>query len=485
MAAPDLIVMAMYFAAVLAIGAYFGRRQADATDYFLGGNDLPWAAVMLSIVATETSALTVISVPGIAARGDLTFLQLAFGYLIGRIGVAAWLLPGYFHGRQETAYARLESRFGAATRRTAAGVFMGIRALGDSVRVFAAAIPLAIILETQLGGSLPDRGMVVAAILLVGVVTLAYTLVGGLKAVVWVDVLQMGVYVLGGLATILIAVNLAGGLGAVVDAASDADKFRVIDWRFSFSATYTFFGAVLGGALLSAASHGTDHLIVQRLLATRDLSAGRKALVGSGVLVILQFALFLLVGTAMWAAGADDLSRSGDELYPRFVLNSLPPGLAGLVVAGLLAAAMSTVSSSLNSLASATTHDFYAPLKKVTDPQRLLTFGRRATVGWAVVLVGIALAFRSTDQPVVELALSVASVTYGSLLGSYILVGMARIRQRDVIIGMSLSASLMIWIVLGKPGPFATLAWPWYVPLGTVLTLSAAALANLAGRSSS
>ncbi len=458
----DLAVMAAYFGTVIAIGVHFTRRQRDAADYFLGRHALPWWAVMLSIVATETSALTVISVPGLATRGDLTFLQLPLGYLIGRLGVAAWLLPGYFRGEQDTAYARLESRFGPGTRRVASAIFMGIRALADSVRVFAAAIPLAIVT----GWSIP------ASIVVVALATLLYTWAGGIKAVVWVDVVQLGIYMLGGIATIAVALMLTGGLSVVVDMAYDEGKLRMVDWSLSFSRTYTLMGAVVGGALLSAASHGTDHLIVQRLLATRHLRDARRALVGSGILVIAQFALFLLVGTALWAAGADDPTLAGDAIYPTFIVQRLPPGLGGLMVAGLLAAAMSTVSSSLNSLASATTHDFYAPLSGRREARHLLTVGRWTTLGWAAVLTAGALAFGSPDQPVVELALSIGSITYGALLGTYILGGTAgRVRQFDAILAITVATVAMLVIVLGKPGVFARLAWPWYVPLGTAITL--------------
>ncbi len=457
----DLAVMALYLLAVVAVGVYFTRRQHDASDYFLGRHSLPWWAVMLSIVATETSALTVISIPGLGARTNLAFLQLPIGYLVGRVGVALWLLPGYFQGENETAYTRLETRFGPGTRRVASATFMGIRALGDSVRVFATAIPLAVVT----GWSYP------ASIAVVAVATLAYTWAGGIKAVVWVDVMQLGIYLVGGIATFLVAASLAGGTVEALGRAADTGRLDVFDWSLSFTTTYTFLGGLVGGALLSAASHGTDHLIVQRLLATRHVSDARRALVGSGILVIVQFAVFLLVGSMLWAAGADDPSLSGDELFPTFVIRQLPPGLAGLVVAGLLAAAMSTVSSSLNSLASAATHDFYASITGRRDPRHLLTVGRWATVGWAVVLAGGALSFRSTDQPVVELALAIASITYGALLGTYILAGTTRVRQRDAITAILLSAIGMVVIVLVKPGPFAQLAWPWYVPLGTIITL--------------
>jgi SSS family transporter len=458
----DWFVMAAYGLAILAIGWYFAGRQRDASDYFLGKHDLPWWAVMFSIVATETSALSVISVPGIAARTNLTFLQLPFGYLLGRIGVALWLLPGYFTGQQETAYTRLEARFGKGTRRLASGVFLSIRALGDSVRVFATAIPLAIVT----GWSIP------VSVVLVVVVTVIYTWAGGLKAVVWVDLLQLGVYLFGALATLWVASQLAGGFGASLARASAAGKLHAVDWRLSLTIPYSLLGGLIGGALLSAASHGTDHMMVQRLLATPSLRDARRALVGSGVVVIAQFAVFLLVGTLLWAAGADQGVGSGDEIYPRFMVNALPSGAAGLAVAGLLAAAMSTVGSSLNSLASASTHDFYASLTGRHEPRHLLVVGRWLTLGWAAVLMGGALSLGGGDQPVVELALSIASITYGGLLGTYILGGTsARVRQRDVIAAILVASATMVVVVLIKPGPFRALAWPWYVPMGTTITL--------------
>ena len=458
----DLAVMAAYFAVVIGIGSWFARRQTDATDYFLGHRSLPWPAVMLSIVATETSALTVISVPGLAARGDFTFLQISFGYLVGRIGVAAWLLPGYFRGEQETAYARLEQRFGTHTRRAASAIFMVVRALGDSVRVFATAIPLSVV----------SGWPVWISVLVVCCVTLVYTWRGGLQAVVWVDVVQLAIYVIAGIAAVTVAAQLAGGFGTALSAAAAADKLRVLDWRLSLAAPYTVLSGLIGGALLSAASHGTDHLIVQRLLGTKSLRDARLALVGSGVIVIVQFALFLLVGTMLWAAGTDTGTGPGDALFPRFMVEGLPSGLSGLAIAGVLAAAMSTVASSLNALASATTHDFYAPLTGRRDPRHLLVAGRWATVFWAVILAGGALSFRSTDTPVVELALAIASITYGGLLGLFVLGGMSqRARQRDAILGLAVATAAMLIVVLGKTGPFAQLAWPWYVPLGLAITL--------------
>jgi len=468
----DVAVIAAYCAAVVVFGLVLSGRQRDASDYFLGHRGLPWWAIMLSIVATETSALTVISIPGIAARGDLTFLQLALGYLVGRIGVAALLLPGYFEGTQDTAYQRLERRFGSGARRAASGVFLLTRALADCVRIFATAIPLAIITHW----SLP------AGILAIGLVTVIYTWVGGLRAVVWVDVIQLGVYLLGGVATLVVATQLAGGTSAFARA-WDAGKLVTLDFTPSFTVLYTFWGGVLGGALLAGASHGTDHLIVQRLLAARGLKDAQRALIGSGVFIIVQFALYLLVGTSLWLAGADQGGRS-DAIYPSFVITRLPAGLAGLVVAGILAAAMSSHASAVNSLASASTLDFYAPLSGRQEPTHLLRVGRWLTLLWTAVLVAGAMTLRNQNTPVVQLALSIASITYGGLLGTYLLGGWwSRARQRDVVVAIIVSVLAMTPVVLGVPWRVLPgLAWPWYVPLGTAVTVAVGILSSMVGQ---
>ena len=472
----DLAVILAYFVLTLGLGLWVTRSQRTAGDYFLGARNLPAWTVLLSIVATETSALTVISIPGVGARGDLTFLQLTFGYLVGRFFVARWLLPGYFTGQQETAYARLESRFGPGTRRLISACFLLTRFLGDGVRIFAGAIPLALVTGWSIPGS----------ILAMGIVTLAYTYLGGLKAVVWADVLQLLVYVAGGIAALFIAAELAGGLGPTLAEAGRAGKLRLINPVLSLSTTYTLLGGLLGGAMLSAASHGTDHLIVQRLLATRSLKDARWALVGSGVVVIGQFLLFLMVGIAIWAAGFAPESIPGDQVFPRFILEHLPAGLAGLVVAGILAAAMSTISSSINALASSMTHDFYASITGRHEPAHLLKVGRIFSAVWGLGLVGGALGFYAyasgTDTPVVVLALSIASVTYGALLGTYILAGRwPRAAGRDVVVATAVTLIAMLIVVFARPLsaqaglqwllPLGRLAWPWYVPLGTAITL--------------
>jgi len=470
MRAVDWVVALAYLAGVVVAGMWLGRRQAGASDYFLGRHRLPWWAILLSIVAAETSAITVISVPGIGYAGDMTFLQLAFGYLLGRIGIAWLLLPAYAKGELQTAYQLLGGRWGPRARRTSSGVFMLTRAMADSVRIFATAIPLAVIT----GWSYP------VSIVVLGAATLLYTYTGGLRAVVWMDVVQLAVYLAAGAAALGVALHLApGGLAA----AAAAGKLRVVDFGVSLTAPYAFFTALVGGAMLSAASHGTDQLIVQRLLATRSLGEARRALVGSGVVVIAQFALFLLVGAAMWAAFPAARALRSDEVFPRFIVTHLAGGPAGLAVAGLLAAAMSTHASAINSLASATTNDFYAPLAgRAGDDAHLLRVGRLFTLLWGTILVIGALLFRQREAPVVVVALSIASLTYGPLLGAFVLARFRRVGERDVVLALVGASVVMAVVVfagplaawLGRPAMLvgmSRLAWPWYVPLGTTLTV--------------
>lgn len=475
MAPFDLAVILLYFGLTLGLGIRAARGQHDADDYFLGARNLPAWAVLISIVATETSAVTVISTPGIGATGNLTFLQLPIGYLAGRIGVAWWLLPGYFRGEQETAYARLEKRFGVGSRRLLSLIFLVTRFMGDGVRVYAGAIPLAL-----LAGWDPATAIVV-----MGAITLLYTWFGGLRAVIWTDVLQWLVYVGGGIIALLIAWQLGGGMEDSLQRAREAGKLQVFDWHLSLTAPYTFLAGLLGGGLLSAASHGTDHLIVQRLLGTRSLKDAGIALVGSGVVVILQFALFLLIGTALWAAGMAPEGVASDQYFSRFIVTHLPPGVAGLLIAGILAAAMSTQASSINALASSFTHDQYVPLTGITDPATLLKVGRRVSLAWGIALVLAALGFQyftgGGNTPVVVLALSIASITYGVLLGGYILAGTRWIIPgRSLIHGAGATVALMLVTVfanrLSAAGwtfltPAGRLAWPWYVPLGTLLMI--------------
>jgi SSS family solute:Na+ symporter len=493
----DAVVLVLYLAGTTALGLYVGRRQRDAKDYFVADRAIPWWAVMFSIVASETSALTFISTPGLSygnapGFGNLGFLQVVAGYIIGRFVVAGVLLPRYFAGNLVTAYALLETRFGIATRRFTSIVFMVTRALADSVRVFATAIPVALIISP----SVTNKAFVMPiAVLLLGLLTVIYTYKGGMKAVVWTELVQATIYLSGGAAALLILGHLVpGGWSAIWSGASAAGKTRAIDFAFTLSNPHTVWAGLIGGAFLAMASHGTDQLIVQRLMSSRSLKDAQRAIIGSGFVVFCQFFLFLLIGLGLWAFYQGRSFAATDQIFPTFILEHMPPGLVGLIVAAIVAATMSTHSGAINSLAGATTHDIYLPLSgRSSDDPNTLKMGRLFALGWGVVLTVGALLFpQDTKTPVVVVALGIASFTYGGLLGGFFLgIFWRRAIQRDAILGMSVAIATMAFIVFAKPlsatypslastlAPFGAIAWPWYVLIGTTITLLVGILSSL------
>lgn len=482
----DLAVVVAYLTATTLLGLRLGRRQKDARDYFVAGRDIPWWAVLFSVVATETSALTFISIPGYAYSGDLGFLQIAAGYVVGRIGVARLLLPRYFEGELVTAYTLLERRFGSATRKLTSIVFMVTRALADSVRVFATAIPVAMILgpvlpEAYLGHVMP------VSVLVLGAVTLLYTYRGGMRAVVWTELLQASIYLAGGLsAAWLLGRDVEGGWPAILERASAAGKLSVAHWSLDPSQPYTVLAGLVGGAFLSMASHGADQLIVQRLLSSRSLRDAQRAIVGSGIVVFLQFGLFLAVGLGLWAVFEGRRFDSTDQVFATYIVERMPSGLLGLIVAGVIAATMSTHSGAINSLAATTTHDIYLPLTRRTpDDPRALRAGRLFALAWGVVLTLGALLFDQGRTPVVEIALSIASFTTGALLGGFFLgIFVQRAVQRDALLALSVGLTIMTIVGLSKKllalwpscaavlEPLAAIAWPWYALIGTSVTVA-------------
>ncbi len=487
----DLLILALYISGMLIFGLLAAGRQRSPEDYFLGGHRIPWWAVMFSVVATETSTLTFISIPAVAYTGNLTFLQIAFGYLIGRIVVAVWFLPRYFQGDLSTAYQFIGRRFGSGARRVTSTTFMATRVLADGVRLFAAAIPLVLIFRLARAG-LSDLNIYIFSILTIAAVTMIYTFFGGIKAVVWMDVLQMTVYIGGAFfAAALVASRLSGGIGEALALAGNAGKLAFIDLGFDlslsefFARPYTLITALTGGAFFSIASHGTDHLIVQRLLATRDLKSGRRALIGSGIAVVFQYSLFMFIGLLLFGyyrgISFSDLGlATADEVFVKFIVEDIPAGLSGLVIAAILAAAMSTLSSSINSLASATTMDFYKP-RWGTDssPRRDLHISRIISLIWGLIVTASAFVFAwlqlkaGSEQPAaVELGLGIASYTYGGLLGIFTL-GMlpVRINRKDALFGFFAGLITLLFLVDGPvqnilPGDALTLAWPLYTAAG-------------------
>jgi SSS family transporter len=487
----DFVVIIAYLVGITLLGIWVGRRQRDAKDYFVADREIPWWAVMFSIVASETSALTFISIPGLAYRTNLGFLDIATGYLIGRIVLAYTLLPRYYEGNLVTAYALLEKRFGIAARRFTSIVFMATRGMADSVRVFATAVPIALII----GPLLPPRAVMPVAVLVLGTLTVIYTIRGGMRAVVWTEIVQASVYIIGGLsAAALVGHLVPGGWGEIMQTASTAGKLRIVSWTPFVSDANTMGAGLIGGAFLSMASHGADQLIVQRLLSARSLNESRAAVIGSGVAVIIQFALFLLLGIGLWTFYRGRTFPTPDAIFPSFIVDQMPHGLVGLLLAAILAATMSTHSGAINSLSAASTHDIYLPLSgRSPDDPRTLRIGRWFALFWGVVLTAGALLFPQNQQtPVVVIALSIASFTYGGLLGGFFLaIFWRRARQADAIIGMSVGILAMSVIVFAKQisaavpavapalAGVAQIAYPWYVLIGTTITMLVGILSSL------
>lgn len=493
----DYIVIVVYLVGVAAVGIWISGRQKSTSDYFLGSRDIPWWAVLFSVVATETSTLTFISIPAVSYGGNLTFLQITFGYIVGRILVSIYFLPKYYEGELSTAYQFLGDRFGQSMRNVTSTTFMVTRLLADGVRLFATAIPLAVIL--RMGGAFvgwTDFDVYLISIAVISTITIFYTLIGGIKAVIWMDVIQMGVYVGGAILAGIILVNsISGGFGAAMDLASSADKLQVLDFGFDMpfsefiAEPYTFFTALIGGAVFSVASHGTDQLIVQRLLTTRNIQDSKKALIWSGVVVALQFALFLIVGLLLYsfynAQPAEALGlATDDEIFAKFIVEGLPVGLSGFIIAALFAAAMSSLSSSLNSLASATTLDLYKPYwgKNNTKAQDL-KISRIFTFIWAIIITASAFFFaylqlQQGEQPaVVEVGLSIASYTYGGLLGAFLLGRLfSEPDKTDALIGFFAGLVSLLFMVKGPlqdllPGSGLAIAWPLYTLVGSIIVL--------------
>lgn len=468
MAFLDILVIIAYLLLCVVVGVVAGGKPGNVKSYFKAGGQIPWWAASFSVVATETSLLTVISIPAVAYGGTFGFLQIVFGYMAGRYLVSRFILPSYFTGEQLTAYTFFGTRFGALYQRIISVLFLFTRLLADGVRLFAAAIPIAIIT----GLSYP------VSIGIIALLTLAYTFYGGLKSVIWIDVLQMSIYIFGGVYIILfITGNLSESVWPLLAAEGKTAVFTVPDsLAMLYTTPYNMVTAFIGGMFLSMASHGTDHLMVQRLMACSNLKDAQKAINWSSVFVLLQFALFLMVGMYLFAffdgASLAELGlQHPDEILLLFVNEYLPAGMAGLIIAGLFAAAMSTLSSSLAALSSATVFDVFPKLGARQDS---LKISRLFMVLWTLVFVLFAVSFSSTENPVIELGLGIAGFTYGGLLGSFLIGRYTNFDQFSTISGLFGCVFFMTLIIFGT-----SLAWPWYTLTGLIIFYIIAATANV------
>lgn len=489
----DAVVLVAYLTGVVLLGAWLGRGKQDAKRYLLGGNNAPWWAILGSIVATETSTATFLSVPGIAfaAGGNLCFLQLTFGFIFGRTLIVLWLLPQYFRGEVVTVYALLQDRFGTVTRCIASLVFLVTRNLGDGLRLFLTAL----VLKVTLGWSLP------ICVVVIGIATMIFTFWGGMQSVIWNDCLQLIVYVLGGvLAFVLIGSRLDGGFTGLWEFADTTGRLQLLDMPFytasgpRWSEPYTFWAGLIGGTFLTLGSHGTDQMMVQRALAARSQKDAGNAMIASGFAVLLQFALFLFVGIALAAFYAqhppEEPFEATDKVFATFIVEEMPRGigLIGFLLAAVFSAAMSTLSSSLNSSSTAVVMDWMMPLRPrpEMDDRSIVRWTRVLTIVFGVVQIGIGIWAESWDESVIGNALAIAGFSAGLLLGLFAMGAfMPRAGRWSALLGLlgGLAVLLVVKFWLGTPGHDWSypIAWPWFPVIGSLATLTVGGLVTVLG----
>jgi solute:Na+ symporter, SSS family len=478
MKALDLIIIFGYLIGIVLFGTWFGRKQKTTSDYFLGDRSVPWWAVAFSIVATETSTITFISVPGIAfARGgNFQFLQLVFGYLLGRIVISLLFIPSYFRGELLTVYQLLDRRFGGKIKMLAASLFVVMRNIADGIRLLLTAIVLAAVYTSFQPGANVET-ITIASIVLIGVAMIIFTYFGGMEAVIWVEVVQLGIYIAGAIAAAIVLINAINGGFATANAlAHQFGKYSVFDFAFDYTKTYTFWSGLIGGCFLTMSTHGTDQYLVQRYLCTDRPRKAIVALLTSGAIVLAQFIGFLFIGVLLFAFyyPATEQFTSGDRVFPDFITKHMPSGLSGLVVAAIFAAAMS---SSLNSIAATAVNDLYKPFRPARADKHYLKVSHVLTLVWGVVQILVALAVRNQPGSALSKALSIASLINGPILGVF-LVGtfLRRVSQPPALIGMIVSSAVMLYIFFVR----TDIAWTWYVFIGSVITFVVAWLASFA-----
>jgi len=460
----DLVILLAYMAGVVALGTWVGRATRSAADFMLGGRDLPWWVILFSIVATETSTVTFLSIPGFAFGRDMTWLQIVIGFVIGRFVVAFLLLPQYFKGNFFTAYEVLDKRFGGATKQAASLLFIITRSLADGLRLFLTAI----VLQEMTG--IPMHWAVVT----IGIATIIYTYFGGMRAVLWTDFLQFTVYMAGAmLAFGLLLSKLPGGWDQLVTMGGEAGKLRVFDFGLDWSEPYGFWAGLVGGIFITLGSHGVDQMMVQRYLAARNLSDARRALITSGFVVLAQFALFLIIGVGLYCfyqlTPPEVAFERSDRVFARFILHEMPVGVLGVLLGAIFAAAMSTLSSSLNSCATAATNDLYFPwVGKEVSAKRKLRVIRIFTAVFGLIQIAVGIAGQWLKATVVSSVLGIAAFTTGIVLGVFFLgIFTERVGQKAALVGLVVGLASMTWIF------FATdLAWPWFALVGSAGTFA-------------
>lgn len=482
----DLVIIFGYLIGITAFGIWYAGKQETTEDYFVGDRNVPWWAIAMSIVATETSTITFISVPGIAFAkgGNFQFLQLVFGYMLGRVVISLVFIPLYFKGELQTVYQLLGDRFGGKVKMLASGLFVIMRNIADGIRLLLTAIVLAAV-YTAFNPQTSPEVVIIGSILILGIVMIVFTFYGGMEAVIWIEVVQLVIYIGGAIAAAVVLVqNIDGGISGAIAAGQQFDKFSLFDFTLDFTKTYTFWGGVIGGCFLTMSTHGTDQFLVQRYLCTDKPRAAITALMTSGAVVLGQFIGFLFIGVLLFAyyapynmegyataTGAFPFT-GGDKVFPDFITQKMPTGLSGLVVAAIFAAALS---SSLNSIAATAVNDIYKPYAKDKSDRHLMKIAGLLTVIVGIVQIAIAISLRNANSSALGMALSVASLINGPILGVFLVGAFLKgAREVHALLGMLASIAVMLYVLLGTK-----IAWPWYALIGSTVTVSVAFIATL------
>ncbi len=457
-----IVVLVAYVAAITTFGTWLGRRSRSVQDYFLAGRTVPWWAIAACIVATETSTLTFIGVPGQAYLGNWGFLQLVLGYVIGRILISLIFLPAYFKGSIFTSYEILQKRFGGGVRAVSAGIFLMYRTVGDGIRLHAAALVLSV------AAGVPEWWCIAA----LGVAMILYTEEGGVTATIWTDVVQMFVYLLGAFVCLAAVIRgLPGGVSAAMAAAGAAGKLAIVNLSFDPSIPYTLWAGLIGGVFLTLSTHGTDHYLVQRLLVAKSQKDAAIGLVVSGFVVLAQFTLFLFLGTLFWAHYGGRTFARGDEVLPTFVSTELSGPLTGFILAAIVAAALSP---SPNSMASTTVRDFYLPFfKKDASDADQMRVARSFTVIWGLLQMGVAVLAQNVSSAL-DRGLAALGYASGPTVGAFLL-GVLTTGANTTGTMAGMLSGLAVTMLLGRALPglgWPGLAWTWNVAVGATVTVA-------------
>lgn len=462
----DAIVLFAYFAGIVGIGLYAGRGNRNLRDFALGGRSIPWWAVLASIIAAETSAATFLGTPaeGFKERSFI-YGQLVIGTILARVVIAFTFIEPYYRYRVQSIYEFLTVRFGERTKNMASAIFLVTRILGIGVRLYLGGVIMVVIWRFLFPDAPITWQTYFWGILAVTVVTTLYTAIGGIKAVVWTDLIQAVLMIGSVIFAIGLLLGRVGGLGAVETAVGGWDNIQWVDtgWNTSLpfgaalsgmlSKPYTIFAAFIGSTFLTMATHGTDQDMVQRMLTAPDYRKSRLSLILSGLADLPIVICFLSVGILLWVYytqnGMPQVNGkpiADNEIFAHFIVNDMPIGLRGLIIAGVFATMMGSTSAALNALATSFTKDFYLPYfnRNATDRQAIRA-ARVATTVFGILMIIVAtiaaqLVIQDPHLTIIPIALGIMGYTYGALLGVFLLGMLTSSRGRD---GMNLIAMVL------------------------------------------